>query len=204
MVKKKLFLNKGFTLIELLTVIGIIMILVMLAGTAARKAVRHSQKMKCMANLKNLYTMSLLYFQENKALPDTETNQPVESVQLIAKDQAKNMVCPAIRGENSSLVSIPETVLYINGHHVFMDFSDPLYEYSNYPLFSDTDIVEVFNGNIIPPHNGTGYAVLTNGRIIEFSMQDIQTNLTKFLATASNITKTWIPPTELPPADQTT
>ena len=179
--------KKGFTLTELLTVIGIIMILAMLAAAGVRKAYHHSQKLRCVANLKNLYTMSLLYFQDYKVLPTT-----LDAVQRIAKDQAKDMVCPAISGSSSLLLPIQETISPINKLHMFMNFPEAPGKHPNYPLFSDTDIQSAHSHNTTPPHNGVGYAVLTSGKIIEFTMTDIDADPFKYLVTVTGADK--IPP----------
>jgi prepilin-type N-terminal cleavage/methylation domain-containing protein len=179
--KKSCYFKKGFTLTELLTVIGIIMILVLLAATGVRKAYNHSQKLRCVANLKNLYTISLLYFQDYKALPTTP--DAVQTIQIIAKDQAKDMVCPAIRGSSPTLLLISETLMPINKLHMFMDFPEAPGKHPNYPLFSDTDIQNAHLHDTTPPHNGVGYAVLTSGKIIEFTMTDIDADPYKYLVT---------------------
>ncbi|MBN2143882.1 MAG: hypothetical protein JW774_04575 [Candidatus Aureabacteria bacterium] len=134
-----------------------------------------------MANLKNLYTITLLYYQDYNSLPVPDVNN-VLIVPTIAKDQTSEMICPAIHGNSPALIPIPATVNLINSLHDFMDFS--YCDHTNYPLFSDTKFYE---NSFTAPHNGMGYAVTTSGKIMEFTVPDVQSNKNKYVTTGQHV-----------------
>ena len=179
--------KNGFTLIELLTVIGILLVLATIVTSISQQAKARAQKTQCMTNLKNLHTIAFLYFQDYRALPLTNT------VSMLAKQQAKDLICPAARG-NPSLLPIVANLSIINDLRLFADIpsTDGAPGVMNFPIFSDTSFQLVLESKTVAPHQGSGYAVLTNGKLISFTTDEIKTNSSKFLVTGigGNVTST--------------
>ncbi|EKD28036.1 MAG: hypothetical protein ACD_79C00460G0004 [uncultured bacterium] len=160
---------KGFTITEVLVVLSIILIVASIITAGINKVKTQANKMECMKNLRNLHSISLMYFQDHKIFPLGNT------IEAIAPQNYDTYHCPAFRRvEDGKYYSIEDTFELINNEKIIMDFKDqPL---TNYPMFTDINLAKILedNNGTVPAqyyrHEGVAYCILTSGRFAEFVM----------------------------------
>ena len=92
--------SKGFTLVELLVVIAIISVLMGLVFPALMKSGEKAKIAACASNLKQIYTSSMLYEQDNRSFPFLDEGAAAfEHLQLLVDagvvDTPKLFICPS-------------------------------------------------------------------------------------------------------------
>lgn len=137
----------GFTLIEMLMIISIITVLAGIVSLTFQSGRRKSIQLECMNNLKNLYTMSALYFQDYTALPEYDKLLP-----LVAGKESGITECPAIRPPlNSEYLAWGPTIDIINHDKNFFSSGKNIF------------IIDPYAQN----HGNYSMAVLNNGKCIQ-------------------------------------
>lgn len=145
--------KSGFTLMEILVIVFIIIVIASLGTMAVRSGYKKTVSLKCMSNLKNLYTMSVIYFQEHSALEEDE-----DLLTLLGKNNPESIRCPAMSDPDKShyLVWTP-TMKFINKEKTI---------FSREPRLFIIDPYENVHGNY-------SLGVLNNGKCIQIFSEDI-------------------------------
>lgn len=86
------FRISGFTIIELLAILSISIVLIFLISIFLRSSYKKSIALQCTNRLKNLHTLSVLYFQEHSALINGE-----DLLHTLAVNDLESIKCPGAR-----------------------------------------------------------------------------------------------------------
>ncbi|OVE73725.1 hypothetical protein BVX93_00915 [bacterium B13(2017)] len=142
-------LKRAFTLIELLVVIGIIIILGSILTTGVNKVRKYANNVQCVSNLKSLYTLSAIYYQDHKVFPSKWS-------ELDLSYESENIKCPSAKKYD-----LIDQFYCINGILSDETLSKSIFDIRNNDL--------MFVDYILNLHNNCSNGILNSGKMIQLT-----------------------------------